>query len=95
MKFIKIGDKGINLALVRSWKASQAPAGTSAVDKPFVRDGTFYDVLVIEYAGGGDEAFYREEATLLRQWLEANAEDISQEPPTAEIGPSPMEGYRG
>ncbi len=95
MKLIRFGNRGINLALVRSWTTRQVEDGTTGDTGAFVPNGTFYDSIYIEYTDGGNEIFDHEEATILRQWLEANAEDISQEPPTAEIGPSPMEGYRG
>ncbi len=84
MKFIKFGDGGINLALVRSWKARQIEGGSGGDIGPFVPDGTHYDTLDIHYASGGIDTLHHEEATALKAWLEANAEDISQGPTSKE-----------
>jgi hypothetical protein len=85
MKLVRFGARGINLDTVRSWQVRHVEGGTISPTGEFVSDGTTHDIIDIFYVTGDTDAFTHEEATLLRQWLEGNAEDISKGPPSKEM----------
>ncbi len=95
MKLIKFGERGINLDAVRGWQVRHVAGETISETAGFVPDGTIHDVVDILYLSGDTDAFTHEEATLLRQWLERNATDISEGSPPLQQGQNPVRDYRG
>ena len=76
MQLLKIGDRFINIDSVRSWSVRKQTGGTDGDVGRYVPDGQSYDVVDIAYVGGGTETLYHEEATALRHWLHATAQDV-------------------
>ncbi len=95
MNLIKFGDRGINLDAVRSWQVRHVEGGTISPTGEFVPDGTTHEVIDIWYVSEGSDAFTHEEATLLRQFLERNATDISEGSMPQPQDQNPAHDYRG
>jgi hypothetical protein len=82
MKLLKVGSKGVNIANIASWETSRVEELTG--DATLVTSSEhYYEVITLTYIGGNTDRFSREEATALRQWLEANAEDATKPLPRA------------
>ena len=74
-EFVRIGQRGINLALVTTWRADRYerhPGDSSGAAGSTVEG---FDVLTVRYVGGETEEFVREEATALLRILEQRASD--------------------
>jgi hypothetical protein len=79
MTLLKVGAKGVNVANISGWETSREEelSGDATASPPYEH---YYEVITLTYIGGGTDRFSREEATALRQWLEANAEDAMKPP---------------
>ena len=95
MNLIRFGDRGINLDTVRSWHVRQVQGETLSETGGFVSDGTTYDVVDIFYVTGDTDTLTHEEGTLLRQWLERNATDISEDLTPPQRGQNRVHDYQG
>lgn len=85
-KLVKIGSTGINMAAVVRWDLyrEEVRAG-DGIARPASPTGQYIDKVRLRLGNGEYEWFEGEEATALKAWLEANAEDLMA-PPTESPG---------
>ena len=80
-QLIRVGNTVINLALIIRWDIDEGEelSGDGLIERP-QPTGQKFDKVRVKYSNGEYEWFEREQATALRRWLEATAQDLMAPP---------------